>query len=73
MDLQTLCRAKVDGIEYKIVRVCWTGRGGGYTYRVYRNRRKVNKVDLCAAYEALALFQSLIGIRVNDLDERSKQ
>lgn len=40
-----MCRVIVGGVSFKIVRVCWTGRGGGYTYRVYRGRSKYTREE----------------------------
>lgn len=73
MDLLTLCRAKVDGIEFKIVRVCWTGRGGGYTYRVYRNRRKFVKDEFPTIGIALAFMEGALEVRIEELEKRSRQ
>lgn len=60
MVTKTLCRAYAYGDEYKVVRVHWVGRGDGFTYRVYQNRRRFNRDEYANCEQAFLIMAEKI-------------
>lgn len=73
MKKEILCKVSADGVIYRLERVCWTGRGGGYTYRVYRARKRAVEIDFPTWHTALSYMMGMVEVRVEDLDWRTKQ
>jgi len=72
MVLKTLCRINVNGNEWKIVRVLWNGRGDGYSYRVYRNRRRFDRSEYQILEQAMLIMWDALYIEVRALDREDK-
>lgn len=72
MVIKTLCRAYANGVEFKVVRVHWDGRGGGYTYRVYRNRRRFDREDYIMCQFAFACMRGALLYQVESADLEDK-
>ena len=72
MVLKTLCRINVNGNEWKIVRVLWNGRGDGYSYRVYRNRRRFDRSEYQALGSAMLRMCDNLFIEVKAFDREDK-
>lgn len=73
MVIKTLCRAYANGVELKVVRIHWNGRGGGYTYRVYRNRRRFDHEEYCNYQMAFQVMMGSLEVNVDLLDMEDKQ
>ena len=67
-----MCRVIVGGVSFKIVRVCWTGRGGGYTYRVYRGRTKYTREEYASWFSAWLIMFEAVDSAMNVEDRRAK-
>lgn len=73
MVLKTLCRAYANGNEFKVVRVHWIGRGDGYTYRVYRNRRRFTRDEYTCARVAVGVMEGALETSVELVEMENKQ